>query len=92
MPTIPTPVYNPDGAGFTGVQISPDAVASTHRDEHGADTPIVLTVDDGNAVFLMMADIRGKVFSRPMKRNAAGDPIILDRTGAELNGPYVANS
>ncbi len=89
---IPTPVYNPDAPGFTGVQIDANTVASTHRDEHGHDDAIVNTIDDGNAVFLQLANIRGKTFSRPMKRNAAGDPIILDPTGAELNGPYVANS
>lgn len=89
---IPTPGYNPDAPGFTGVQIDANTVASTHRDEHGKDDAIVNTIDDGNYVFLQLADIRTKTFSRKMKRNAAGDPIILDPTGAELNGPYVANS
>ena len=88
MPTIPTPVYNPDGAGFTGVPTADNTVASTHRDEHGNDTPIVSTIDDGNAVYLQTEDVRGKTFSRPMKRNAAGDPIILGVGGAELNGPW----
>lgn len=92
MPAIPTPIYNPDGAGFTGAQIAPDTVAITHRDEHGEDTPIVKAVDDGGAIYLQMANVRSKVFSRPMKRNAAGDPVILDPTGAELNGPIVSVS
>lgn len=89
---IPTPAYNPDAPGFTGVQIDANTVASTHRDEHGHDDAIVNTIDDGNYVFLQLADIRTKTFSRPMKRNAAGDPIILDPEGIALNGPYVANS
>ena len=92
MPIIPTPEYHPDGAGFTGVKIADDTVASTHRDEHGHDDAIVSTIDDGNAVYLQIANIRTKTFSRPMKRNAAGDPIILDPNGVELNGPYVAAS
>lgn len=93
MPTIPTPEYHPDGAGFTGVKISDDTVASTHRDERGADTAIVKTIDSGNAVYLQLANVRGLTFSRPMLRNASGDPIVLDPTGSfELNGPSVGAS
>ena len=94
MPPIPIsrPAARVAGFGFdlrgSGGGVGSDTAAITNEVPGNPVALSVVEVTDANACFVRLGPVRGVILCREFYRNAAGDPIVQDQNGNELNGPW----